>query len=310
MKNPISVPEEHIKHININGMTGRMIHIPNANAKKVIFYIHGMHSSAERHYSLCEYLADFGEVYAPDLPGFGGMTSFYKIGLKPTYDSYADYLYSVMKSIKLRPNQQLCFVGLSYGAQLMTRMLQKYPELTSNTQVVSLIGCGAGTDIKPRRVFKALVIPILHLGASRITYRLLDLLVYNPISSRIILAILVFTSAKARRDSDNHRMDIYRMEYSLWQGDDTRTHANVALSMFNDDLRKYSKVKIKAKLHNVISAEDQYFDNEKVAQTFGDLYQKYESATVSLKAHAPSLVAGKDGIAAIFPEKTRKLLKS
>src|SRR5690606_25578127 len=99
-----------LKAININGMSGRMVHIKKPQAKKVIVYIHGLHTSAERHYSLCQFLSDFGEVYAPDMPGFGGMDSFYSIGLKPSYDSFADYIYTVIKSLKIHKDQKLVLV--------------------------------------------------------------------------------------------------------------------------------------------------------------------------------------------------------
>lgn len=40
---------------------------------------------------------DFGAVTMPDLPGFGGMESFHKIGKQATLDNYADYMAAFIK---------------------------------------------------------------------------------------------------------------------------------------------------------------------------------------------------------------------
>ena len=104
VKPPVTIPKEYLTRLNINGLRGRMLHIPyqgkNKRVKKIVM-VGGQHVAHERLYALAQVLSDYGEVYVPDMPGFGGMTSFFKIGKKATYDDYADYLYSFLKSRKL-----------------------------------------------------------------------------------------------------------------------------------------------------------------------------------------------------------------
>ena len=88
--------------------------------KKRFVVLHGLHASLERMYAVSQLIYEYGEVYQPDLPGFGGMDSFYKIGRVPNYDEYADYLYTFLKSQKLTEN--IWFFANSFSAQILTRM--------------------------------------------------------------------------------------------------------------------------------------------------------------------------------------------
>src|SRR3990167_2869837 len=122
-----NIAEEFIVPLNINGMKGRMLHLPTPkNKKREILLVYGHHASLERMYSFARVMNRYGSVTMPDLPGFGGMDSFYKIGRKPTLDNMADYLASL---IRLRyKNRRLSIAGFSFGFLVVTRMLQRYPD--------------------------------------------------------------------------------------------------------------------------------------------------------------------------------------
>jgi pimeloyl-ACP methyl ester carboxylesterase len=110
-----------------------------ARKKREILVVYGHHASLERWWSLVENLTPFGNVTMPDMPGFGGMESFYKIKTKPTLDAYADYLAAF---IKLRyKNKRLTIFAISYGFLVVTRMLQCYPELAKKIDLlISVVG--------------------------------------------------------------------------------------------------------------------------------------------------------------------------
>src|SRR5690349_17907325 len=92
------VPAEYIVPLNMNGLKGRLLRLPpKKNKKREILLVYGHHSSLERMYSIAQVLNAYGAVTLPDLPGFGGMDSFYKIKEKPDIDTMADYLASVVK---------------------------------------------------------------------------------------------------------------------------------------------------------------------------------------------------------------------
>ena len=95
--------QDYIAPLNINGMNGRMLHIAAPkNKNKELLLLYGHHSSLERMYGIAEDLNQYGAVTMPDFPGFGGMDSFYTIGMQPSIDNLADYLASF---VKLRPSE-------------------------------------------------------------------------------------------------------------------------------------------------------------------------------------------------------------
>ena len=86
------IPADYVMPLNMNGLRGRMMRLPAPKTKKrQILMIYGHHCTLERWYSFAEVLNDYGAVTMPDLPGFGGMDSFYKIGEKPDLDTKASF---------------------------------------------------------------------------------------------------------------------------------------------------------------------------------------------------------------------------
>ena len=74
-------PEDYIVPLNMNGLNGRMMHMPAPKGRKrEILVLYGHHSSLERWFGLAQVINRYGAVTMPDWPGFGGMDSFYKIG--------------------------------------------------------------------------------------------------------------------------------------------------------------------------------------------------------------------------------------
>jgi pimeloyl-ACP methyl ester carboxylesterase len=96
--------------------------------------VYGHHSSLERWWGVVQDLNQYGGVTMPDLPGFGGMQSLYKIGEKPDVDTLADYLAAF---VKLRyKRRRVTIAGLSFGFVVATRMLQRYPDLVKKVDLL------------------------------------------------------------------------------------------------------------------------------------------------------------------------------
>lgn len=305
---PITVPDGLIKELKINGMTGRMAYLPaKKKGAKTIVFLHGQHAAIERYWSTLEFLNDYGEVIMPDMPGYGGMTSFYKIGKKPTYDNYADYLYTFLKTQKL--TKDIWLMGNSWGLQNMTRMFQKYPETQDwVAQPIGLAGFGAGSDFHVTTRFRVLLFMLIYPASTWLGSKLLGFVAFNRVSIKVLMAAFSKAKAKMQSDDSNLKKDMVYMEEYLWTVNDHRTHATTAISMFRDDLRRYSKEKIHLKLHNVVTAHDQYFNNAHVRETMEDLYDSYQDSPLDLHVHNPSMIATKEDVAALIPEQTKKLL--
>jgi pimeloyl-ACP methyl ester carboxylesterase len=151
MPKPHENMADYMLPLNINGLQGRMLRLPPPKGqRREIMYIYGHHASLERNFGVAEYLNRYGGVTVPDLPGFGGMDPFYKIGKKPTLDNMADYLAAF---IKLRyKKKKFTLTGLSLGFVIITRMLQKYPELNKQVEyLVSFAGFAHKDDFKYKK---------------------------------------------------------------------------------------------------------------------------------------------------------------
>src|SRR3990167_2879396 len=135
-----TIPDEFVVPLNMNGLRGRMVRLPAPkNKKREVLLIYGQHANLERYYGFAELLNKYGAVTMPDLPGFGGMDSFYKLGTKPNLDDFADYLATFVRW--RYKNRRVSIVGLSFGFLVVTRMLQKYPDIAKK---VDILVSGAG----------------------------------------------------------------------------------------------------------------------------------------------------------------------
>ncbi len=138
-KKQLSNPAEYIEPLYMNGLRGRMLRLKASPRKqKEILIVYGEHTSLERIFGLAEALNSYGGVTVPDLPGFGGMQSFYKLNEKPSTDNMADYLAAF---IKLRyKNRRFSVVAVGYGFSILTRVLQRYPEIVKKVDLLVSLG--------------------------------------------------------------------------------------------------------------------------------------------------------------------------
>ena len=201
-----SDPAAHTKKLSIWGMNGRLLAMPGPPAKKrTLVIVHGQHHSLERFHSIVLYLEQHGSVLFPDMPGFGGMDSFYSIGRTPSYDAYADYLYDVLEAhVK---TDRVWLVGVSFGSQVMTRFLQKYPVWQSRVEhAVVLMGLVGAQDFQTGRFFRATVHPLAAIASTYIGASVLGFLGFNALSFHLMRRIINDTQKKTYTDPDDVRL--------------------------------------------------------------------------------------------------------
>jgi pimeloyl-ACP methyl ester carboxylesterase len=189
-------PADYIIPLNMNGLQGRMLYMPAPKGKRRdILLIYGHHSSLERWFGLAQVLNRYGSVTMPDLPGFGGMQSFYKIGKKPTIDNMADYLAAFVKMHYKR--KRLTIVGMSFGFVVATRMLQRFPELIKKVDLmVSLVGFAHRDDFSfapPRYWFYRLTAKVFCQPISSSLFRGIAL---SPTILRMVRLIMLNANSK------------------------------------------------------------------------------------------------------------------
>jgi pimeloyl-ACP methyl ester carboxylesterase len=310
MAKPIPNAKDYIQPLNMNGLMGRMLHLPAAadrNGRKPnreLLVLYGHHALLERWWGLVQNFNTYGSVTMPDLPGFGGMDSFAKIGKKPTIDNFADYLASF---IKLRyKRRRITIVGISFGFVVATRMLQRYPDLAKKVDIiVSAAGFAHHDDFRftRRRMF-----------LYRVAARLFSWRFPAWVWRHTALSPWVLRKAYARTHNAKHKFAevaalpekfeaMMNVEIDLWHMNDVRTHFRTTSEFLHLD---NCKKQIPLPVWHVYTKNDQYFDVSVVEQHFRIIFDHYESAPASMKNHVVSVIADKKETAAFIPQKLRR----
>lgn len=283
-----------------------MLRVPpkRKDRQREILLVYGHHALLERWWGLVENFNDYGGVTMPDLPGFGGMDSFSKIGRKPTLDNYADYLAAFIKMRYRR--RRVTIVGISYGFVIATRMLLRYPELAKKVDLlVSIVGFMHKDDFlfpPPKRR--------LYSGITRVfaTYPVAFLIRYCGLNSLVIKNLYPRFTASKKRFLEVGATEFAAMldfEVKLWQANDVRTHWLTTSEFLRLD---NCQAKIDLDVWHVASKGDHYFDNQVVEQHMRIVFNDYHQMTANSKAHTPSVLADKKGLGVLVPRGLRQQL--
>ena len=308
MKTETTVPpaSDYITHLSINGLNGRVMRIKSAKKtrKREILLVYGHHSSLERMYTIALNLAEYGNVTMPDLPGFGGMDSFYVLGEKPTLDNMADYLATFIRLHYKKKPISIC--AMSWGFLVTTKMLQKYPELASQVNLlISFVGFASADDFKiaPTKQKAARVTSKVMSGA-------LTAGMFRHIMLRSFLIKSFYRTVASRHPKmmDANKDELEKrvsFEVVLWQSNDARTYMFTNNIMFNLDL---THEKVDLPMVHVAVDSDQYFDNKKVVKNLRKIYKEVRVVKSNLANHAPTIVDDVKEAGAIIPSTVRRML--
>lgn len=299
------IPAEYVVPLNMNGLKGRLLRMPPPkNKKREVLLIYGHHSSLERMYTIAEVVNDYAGVTMPDLPGFGGMDSFYKIGEKPDLNTMADYLASVVK-LRFR-NRRITIIGISYGFIIVTRMLQRYPDIAKKVNLlISVVGFAHHQDfVFSRNRF------LSYRAASRLlSYRLAAPLFRNLALHPAVLRSVYHKTHNAKHKfadlSPEEAALLTEFEIVLWRQNDLRTHMATSHDMLTVD---NCKVQVDLPVWHVGVDVDNYFDNQLVEQHMRVIFNDYNYVRARLSKHVPNVLAGKSESVKLLPYKIRQLL--
>jgi pimeloyl-ACP methyl ester carboxylesterase len=298
-------PADYIVPLNINGLDGRMLHVPAPRHKnREILLIYGHHAMLERWWTLVQNLNEYGAVTMPDMPGFGGMDSFAKIGVKINTDAYADYLAAFVKMRYRR--KRVSIMAISFGFVIATRMLQKYPELVGKVDLlVSQVGYMHKDDFlysHPRQIF--------YRAATRtFATRPFAFFIRYALLNKPVLKTLYTQLPNSKRRMIEVTTEEFEatmeVEVKIWQANDVRTHWLTSSQFFTTD---NCQQKIDLPVIHVASTHDHYFDNEIVKQHMLVVFKRYRRLTMNSKAHTPNILADKKATGVMLPPGLRRLL--
>lgn len=297
-------PEDYIVPLYVNRLNGRMLRMPNKTKNREILFVYGHHSTIERWWGLIQVLGDYGTVTVPDLPGFGGMDSFYKIGQKPDLDTMADYLAAFIKMQYKR--RRVSIAGLSFGFIVVTRMLQRYPDLAKKVDLlVSVVGFAHKDDFTfTRRRHTGYL-----LASKALSHKLPSMFFKNVLLHPILLrAVYAKTHNAKHKFKNTSKKEFDRMmefEVHLWHANDARTHMATTVEMLRvNNLKK----RVDLPVWHVAVAGEKYFDNTMVEQHYRVIFNDFNLALSKLDNHAPSILATKSQASPLVPKEIRRVL--
>lgn len=296
---------ENIEPLYMDGLAGRMLRLPAPkHGNKEFLVIGGHHTSIERMYSLAKVFNLYGSVTIPDLPGFGGMDSFYKIGITPNVDSFADYLAAF---IKLRyKRKKVVLVGFSYSVPILVRMLEKYPEITKKVEYMSsIVGFVHKEDFKVARHYQLLLKIMSKVCSGKIISGLVKHVILRDFVIRIIYRLASGINPKLSGADKSEMKERIDFESKLWADNDMRTWFKTTGEMFNLDL---CHAKVPLTIHHVMPAHDMYFDHRVVEQHLNIIFSKVITYEADLPNHMPSIIASREEAKAFFPASYLKVL--
>lgn len=297
---------KHIYRIKINGLNGRILTMPAKTkpVKNEILLVYGHHASLERMYGLAEELSNYGNVTMPDLPGFGGMDSFYKIKEKPSLDNLADYLATIIK-LKFQ-RKQITIIGMSFGFVIVCRMLQKYPEMASKVKLtVSLVGFAHKDDF----IFKKSTYFWLRWSASwwsnYLPAQFLKIFIIRAPIIRWIYWRQRNQHSKLIDADEDETIKRINFEVILWKINDIRTYMDTAISLLTVNL---CYLPISGNVCHIYVDNDRYLNNQIVEQHLKIIFKKVTMIKSKLGLHAPTVVATAADAAQFIPKRLRTIL--
>jgi len=252
-------------------------------------------------FGIAEDLNQYGPVTMPDLPGFGGMDSFYKIGMKPSLDNLADYLAAF---IELRyKRSKVTILAVSFGFVVVTRMLQRYPQLVGKVDLlVSAVGFSHRDDYTFSRSRYLFYRAIASVFSHRLSAAFFRNVVLHPAVLRTFYGRTHNAKNKFVGLSPEQQRSNMDFEVHLWRINDVRTHMLTSTIMLTlDNCQK----RIDLPLWHIAVKADQYFDNAVVEQHMRIIFSDFFEVVAVLPNHGPSIISTKKEAAPFTPKKIR-----
>lgn len=299
-------PSEFIVPLSINGLHGRVLAIPSAKKtrKREILLVYGHHSSLERMFTIALSLSEYGNVTMPDLPGFGGMDSFYKIGEEPNLDNMADYLATFIK-LKYK-KRTITIAAMSWGFLVATRMLQKYPELCKQVDLyISFVGFTHKDEFKVSTKYQLFGKTLARTFSGPVSSKIFRYVFLQPFVIKSIYRLQAKSHPKMQGADKQELAKRLNFEVVLWHCNDVRTYMYTNYVMLTLNLLDYP---VDLPVVHVRVDSDQYFDNKKVEKNLAKIFTKVISAKAHLPNHAPTIIDDVDQAGAIIPASVRKML--
>ena len=291
-----------IKPYEYKGLHGRYVHLPAKSpaAKRTFIILYGHHATLERIIPIAETLSEYGDVYMPDNPGFGGMDSSYKIGQKANLEFFAGHLKYFIDNY-VEPSRLISIMGISFGFQIAVDFVHRYPEYEQRIEnLVSFAGFvsprNIGMSPGKRILFKYL---LGKTGKSKLGAAVMGL----AINDFTITKIYQLTwKQNVRFDSiPPSAVDEYIAgQVMLWKSSDHRTHAQTGFDFFGaNELSTYRFNDLS--LIHVGIPRDHFINDAAVRKDMKLMFKKVLLLELDIPSHAPLDLDTPAKIKAVLP---------
>jgi len=291
--------------LSLMGLHGRMLVHPSrkAGTKRTIVYVYGIHGSLERFYGVMYFLARFGRVVVPDLPGFGGMETFYKVGRKPSLDEYGDYVAAFIA--QELPEGKLTLIGLSYGFVVITRMLVRHPELCERVDlVVSAMGLADGRDLNLQPLAKAWAKALFVTGQAR---PLANAIQYFATRQWMLRLMYMGNNPKMKALPQAERPGLIEFEAYLWACNDMQTYCVAMKELFS---YRQPGAMVPLVVHHIETENDHWLDVAAAERHIAAIYRRVIVHNSTLKHHGGVAYDNEAEAEEIIPAGVVKLLEA
>ncbi len=297
-------PADYIMPININGMEGRALRLESSNRhnKKEILLIYDVADNLEKWWGLAVVLKSYANVTIIDLPGLGGMDSFFSIGLKPTLDNMADYIASYIK-LKFK-RKRLSMIAVGFGSVLVTRMMQRNKDISAKINTLVFINGFAHKDDFTIKGFDRYVMKMYnYVCSTKPVSDILKVTLFNTLALKIRYPL---NKVRVNRGGPA-RTFVRRFLIDLAKATDLRTKMYLKRELPNLD---NCQVRIDATLWHITTSNSELnIISKLVDQHFQVIFNKYHQLPTKIGGKMP-LVLNNDKLAIKYlPGRIRRELK-
>ncbi|GAC1502916.1 MAG: hypothetical protein NVS1B10_07830 [Candidatus Saccharimonadales bacterium] len=196
---------------------------------------------------------------------------------------------------------------MSFGFVIVTRMLQRYPELNKKINlVISIVGFAHHDDftfsfLRYHFYLNATRLLSLRVPAFIFRHTALNHLILRTFYGRTHNAKHKFAQAKNPEELEK----IQQVEVSLWHDNDVRTWAFTSTQFLTFD---NCQSRVNLPFWHISAKADHFFNNHLVEQHLRVIFSSYTSAEINLETHAPSVIADEKAAAALVPIKLRRAI--
>ncbi len=285
-----------------------MLHLkaPKNHLSQEFLIVYDRHSSIERWWNVAQSYSRYGAITMPDLPGFGGMDSFYSINKTPDLDSMADYLASFVKWRYKR--KKVKFIGIGYGFLVATRMLQRYPDLAKKVElIISIGGYTHYEDLAfTKQTLRRYRYSVRFLSTRPIAF-LFRHIALNPYVLRQIYD-QQSSNTDGVKDTSNKHMQWVEKQLIFWRCNDVRTRWVTAYDMLTvDNCRKQIPIAV----WRVPTDTDRYVSMHHVEQHLHVVFNDFHEAQSPAVSKRPKRAhAEPDEAIAVIPTNLKRVLAS